>query len=184
MLTADKLEKIIELEDNLKAQYQSQLDAKSAEIEHCTKKCEDLQSTIATQLQTITDLSAKASVNQKLEQQNRELHNRSENMKEEVAAMKQRVKGLQNDLAEEREQVNELKKYDPVKMKKNLDENKKKLAEKTSATELLQKSLNQTRKEKAELEQKVKELEARVAELEPVVDSEAEMAEAEESEAA
>ena len=45
----------------------------------------ELQATVATQLQTITDLSAKASVNQKLEQQNRELHNRSENMKEEVA---------------------------------------------------------------------------------------------------
>jgi len=57
-----------------------------------------------------------------------------------------------------------------VKMKKNLDDNKKKLAEKTTAAELLQKSLNQTRKEKIELEGKVKELEARVAELEPVVE--------------
>jgi len=170
MLTADKLEKIIELEDNLKAQYQSKLDAKSTEAETALKKVADLQATIAMQLETITDLSSKASVNQKLEQQNRELHNRSENMKEEVAAMKQKVKGLQNDLAEEREQVNELKKYDPVKMKKNLDDNKKKLAEKTTAAELLQKSLNQTRKEKVELEGKVKELEARVAELEPVVE--------------
>jgi hypothetical protein len=37
-------------------------------------------------LETITDLSAKASVNQKAEQQNRELHNRSENMKDVVCA--------------------------------------------------------------------------------------------------
>jgi predicted nucleic acid-binding Zn-ribbon protein len=59
-----------------------------------------------------------ACINQKLEQQSRGLHNRSANMKEEIAGMKQRVKALQNDLAKEREQVNELKKHDPVKMKK------------------------------------------------------------------
>ena len=132
----------------------------------------DLQATIATQLQTITDLSGKASVSQKIEQQNRELHNRSENMKEEVGTLKQRIKGLQNDLAKEREQVNELKKYDPVKMKKNLDDNKKRLAEKTSAAEVLQKSLGKTKAENAELLKKVAELEARVAELEPVVEEE------------
>jgi len=170
MLTADQLEKIIELEGNLTAQYQSQLDAKSAEIEGALKKVAELYATIATQLETITDLSVKASVNQKLEQQNRELHNRSENMKEEVAGMKQRVKALQNDLAKERNQVNELKKYDPVKMKKNLDDNKKRLAEKTSAAEVLQKSLGKTKAENAELLKKVADLEARVAELEPVVD--------------
>ena len=84
MLTAEQLEKIIELETNLRAEYQSKLDTKSAEIESALKKVADLQATIATQLQTISDLSAKASVNQKLEQQNCELHNRSENMKEEV----------------------------------------------------------------------------------------------------
>ena len=38
------------------------------------------------------------------------------------------------------------------------------------ATDFLQKSLNQTRKEKIELEGKVKELEARVAELVPAVE--------------
>ena len=93
-------------------------------------------------------------------------------MKEEVAGMKQRVAALQTDLAKEREQVNELKKYDPVKMKKNLDDNKKLLAEKTSATEVLQKSLGNTKAENAELLKKVAELEARVAELEPVVEEE------------
>jgi len=170
MLTANKLEKIIELENNLRAEYQSKLDTKTADLERCQLERSQLQATIATQLQTITDLSGKASVNQKLEQQNRELHNRSENMKEEVAAMKQRVKALQNDLAKEREQVNELKKYDPVKMKKNLDDNKKRLAEKTSAAEVLQKSLNKTKAENAELLKKVGELEAKVAELEPVVE--------------
>ncbi len=172
MLTAEQLEKIIELETNLRAEYQSKLDTKSAEIESATKKVAELQATVATQLQTITELSAKASVNQKLEQQNRELHNRSENMKEEVGTLKLRIKGLQNDLAAERNQVNELKKYDPVKMKKSLDDNKKRLAEKTTAAEVLQKSLGKTKTENAELLKKVAELEARVAELEPVVEEE------------
>ncbi len=63
---------------------------------------------------------------------------------------------------------NELKKYDPVKMKRHLDDNKKRLAEKTSANEVLQKSLGKTKAENAELLKKVAELEARVAELEPV----------------
>ena len=93
--------------------------------------------------------------------------------------MKQRVKALQNDLAKEREQVNELKKYDPVKMKKNLDDNKKRLAEKTSAAEVLQKSLNKTKAENAELLKKVAELEARVKELEPVVEEEVQEEQAE-----
>ena len=66
--------------------------------------------------------------------------------------------------------LGQLKKYDPVKMKKNLDDNKKRLAEKTSANEVLQKSLGKTKAENAELLKKVAELEARVAELEPVVD--------------
>ena len=51
-----------------------------------------------------------------------------------------------------------------------LDDNKKRLAEKTSAAEVLQKSLAKTKAENAELLKKVAELEARVAELEPVVD--------------
>ena len=84
--------------------------------------------------------------------------------------LKQRVKTLQKDLADAREQVNELKKYDPVKMRKNLDDNKKKLAEKTTANEVLQKSLGKTKAENAELLKKVAELEAKVAELAPVVD--------------
>ena len=180
MLTANKLEKIMELEDNLKGQYQEKLDAKAAEIAELIREKDELQATIATQLETITDLSGKAGANQKVEQRNRELHNRCENLQEEIAAQKVRLKAQQKDLAAEREEVKELKKFDPAKMKKNLDANKKKLAEKTSANDLLQKNLNKTKAEKAELEQKVKELEAKLKELEPVEEEVAE----EESEAA
>ncbi len=83
-------------------------------------------------------------------------------MKEEVAVAKSRLKALQKDLAAERAELAELKKYDPQRLRKNLDSNKKKLAEKTTAADKLQKSLSQTKAEKAELELKVKELEAKL----------------------
>lgn len=180
MLTVNKLEKIIELEDNLRGEYQAKLDAKTAEVERLqtelNEQKEQLQATIDIQLATITDLSEKAGANQKLEQQNRELFNRSENMKEEVANLKKRAKELQKDLAAEREQVKALSQFDPARMKKNLDTSKKKLAEKTSSNDLLQKSLNKTKAEKAELQRKVQELESKVAELEPAEEAESEAA--------
>ena len=64
-------------------------------------------------------------------------------------------------------------------MRKNLDDNKKKLAEKTTANEVLQKSLGKAKAENAELLKKVAELEAKVAELAPVVEEAASEAESE-----
>jgi chromosome segregation ATPase len=121
------------------------------------------QGSIDQQLETIRDLTAKATANQRVEQLNRELTNRTEKLQEEVAALKKRVKSLQKDLIETRTDYKALKQLDPVRMKKNLDSNKKKLAEKTRANDLLQKSVNQTRAENAELQRKVEELEARLA---------------------
>ena len=57
-------------------------------------------------------------------------------------------------------------------MKKNLVASKKKLAEKTTANDLLQKSVNKYKNENAELQQKISELEAKLAELEPEETSE------------
>ena len=166
MLTAKRLEKMMELEDSLKSQYQVQLDEKSAEIEDCIKEKEEQQAVIAKQLEQIQALSTDVSANKKIEQRNRELHHRCENLQEEIATQKMRLKSLQKDLAEERSQVSALKQFDPAKMKKNLDANKKKLAEKTTANDLLQKSLKKTKSENAELQHKVTELEARLALLE------------------
>ena len=167
MLTAKNLERIMEHEDRLRTEYQTQLDAKNSEIEKAVKKHEDQKATIAKQLEQITTLSTEATANKRIEQLNRELHQRSENLQAEVATQKKRIKALQKDLAEERAQLKELKQFDPAKMKKNLDASKKKLAEKTAATDLLQKSLNKSKSDNADLEQKVKELEAKLAELEP-----------------
>jgi septal ring factor EnvC (AmiA/AmiB activator) len=167
MLTAKNLERMIALEDKLRAEYQVQLDAKSAEIESLIKEKEEQKAVIAKQLEQIKTLSVEATGNKKIAQQNRELHQRCENLQEDIATQKKRTKALQKDLAEERAEVKALKQFDPLRMKKNLDASKKKLAEKTTAADLLQKSLSKSRAEKAELERNVKELEGKLAELEP-----------------
>jgi len=183
-LTLNKLEKLIEVENKLRGEYQQQLDAKDATIAQLNSdkttlesKLIELENTIATQLATITDLSGKSGNNQALEQRNRELHNRSENMKEEVATVKSRIKALQKDLTAERTELAELKKYDPQRLRKNLDASKKKLAEKTTAADKLQKLLNQARTENTQLEQKVKELEAQLEALKPEDSAQEESAE-------
>ncbi len=170
-LTLNKLEKIVEMETQLREEYQKKLDDKDTIIKQFSDektvleaKIAELERTIATQLATITDFSGKSKSTQALEQRNRELHNRSENMKGEVATVKTRMKALQKDLARERNELATLKKYDPQRLRKNLDASKKKLADKTSAADKLQKSLNQVRMENKELEQKVKDLEGQLAE--------------------
>ena len=160
MLSTSNLEKLIELEASLRAEYQLQLDAKSAEIDAGIKKQEEQQTVIAKQLEQITSLSTEATANKRVEQQIRELESRSANLQEEVVTQKKRLKSLQNDLAEGRAEIKALKQFDSARMKKNLDANKKKLAEKTAANDLLQKSVNRHKSENVELKRKVKELEA------------------------
>jgi chromosome segregation ATPase len=171
-LALNKLEKLIGIETQLREEYQQQLDTKDTSINQLSQektaleaKMGELEKTITTQLTTITELSGKSQDVQALEQRNRELHNRSENMKEEVATVKSRLKTLQKDLAEERTELAELKKYDPQRLRKNLDTSKRKLVEKTEAAKKLQKSLSEARSEKAQLEQKVNGLEAQLEEV-------------------
>ena len=180
MLTARKLEQFLEIEDRLRGEFQLKLDARDAELAQCRKELaaqrEQMQATIDTQLATIAELSAKATVSQRTEQLNRELTNRSENLAEEAATLKKRTKDLQKDLSEAREQIKVLTQYDPERMRKNLDANKKKLAEQTSANDALQKSLARTRTENAGLQKKVKELEEKLAATEPAQPAEEETA--------
>ena len=170
-LTLNNLEKLMEMETQLRSEYQPKLDEKDAVISKQAQneaaleaRISELENTVATQLATITELSGKSKDVKALEQRNRELHNRSENMKDEIDAAKGRVKALQKDLAAERTELTELKKYDPQRLRKNLDASKKKLAEKTKTGDTLQKSLTQVRAENTQLEQKVKDLEAQLAE--------------------
>lgn len=92
MLTANKLEKIIELEDNPTGRYRKKPDAKIADL---VKEKDNRQVVIATRLATITDRSAKAGANQSVEQ-----HNRREHPLEEIATQQVRLKVQHKDLAE------------------------------------------------------------------------------------
>ncbi len=172
MLTASKLEKIIELEDSLRSQYQDQLDAKSAEIELGIKKQQEQQTVIEKQLAQLTAVAAEGTASKRTEQLNRELTHRCEKLEVEIVTQKKRIKGLQKDLAEDRAEIKVLKQYDAAAMKKNLDASKKKLAEKTAANEMLQKSSSKAKAENAKLQQKITELETRLAALEPEEDKE------------
>lgn len=165
MLTAKNLERVMELEEKLRSEYQSQLDAKSAEIEKSIVERDEQKAVIAKQLEQIKTLSAEATVNKRTEQLNRELNQRCENLQGDLATLKKRVKSLQKDLAGEREEIGKLKQFDPARMKKNLDANKKKLAEKTAAADLLQKSLNKSKADSADLQAKIKELETKLEQL-------------------
>lgn len=165
MLTAKNLERVMELEEKLRSEYQVQLDARTAELESCISEREKQQAVIAKQLEQIQSLSQEATSTKKIEQRNRELHARCENLQTDITSVKKRVKSLQKDLAAARAETNALKQFDPARMKKNLDASKKKLAEKSAANDLLQKSLKKTRSENAELQSKLKELEDKLAEL-------------------
>ena len=163
MLSVNKLEKVIELEEQLRTQYEDQLKEKNEQIEGFTAKQSELEATVAKQLETLSELSSKVAPNQRTEQLNRELTNRVEKLQEELADLKKKAKTLQKELAEERAENKTLKQYDPLRMKKNLDASKKKLAEKTRGNELLQKTSNKMRGENAELQRKVEELEGQLA---------------------
>ena len=172
MLTAKNLERMMELEAKLKAEYQTQIDAKSAELDSKSAEIEsaktakgEQKAVIAKQLEQIQTLTTEAGSHKKMEQRNRELHQRCENLQEDITKQKTRTKTLQKDLAEERTEIATLKQFDPAKMKKNLDASKEKAVEKATAADLLQKSLNKSKAEISELKNTVKELEAKLAEF-------------------
>ncbi|MGB5326415.1 MAG: hypothetical protein WBN40_13470 [Pseudomonadales bacterium] len=172
MLAVKNLERLMEIEADLKAQWEAKLAARDAEIEKVGQlkekleaKLEKQRNTLAEQQQKITELSAAASDTSRIEQLNRELDSRAARLQEEAAAQKKRIKTLQRELAAEREELKSLKQFDAQKLKKNLDANKKKLAENISANDLLQKSNNKLKKE-------VEEMRARLKTLESTVESE------------
>ena len=170
MLAVKNLERLIEIEEDLKSQYEAKLNAKSAELDKAAQDQKaqqetitQLQATIAEQQQNINQLSAPLADNKRIEQLNRELNSRVTKLQDELSAQKKRNKTLQRELATEREELKEFKQFDPKKMKKNLDNNKKKLAEQTAANDLLQKNYKKFKTENQELKQKVEELEAKLA---------------------
>jgi predicted RNase H-like nuclease (RuvC/YqgF family) len=64
----------------------------------------DLQATIDKQLETIQELTGKAGDTQKTEQRNRELHNRADNLRAEIAEKQKDNESLQKALKESRKE--------------------------------------------------------------------------------
>ena len=167
MSAVEKLEALINIKEELKAQYDEKLQTLEAKIKEHEARNNALQSTIDQQLAKISELSSASSTSKNLEQQNRELSNRAEKFQGELNNQKAKAKTIQKELNEARTEIKNLKQLDAEKLKKNLVATKKKLAEKTTANELLNKSLNKTKSENAELQRTINELKEELEALKP-----------------
>lgn len=167
MSAVKNLEALIKIESDLKSKYEVKLNAQLAAIEEGEKKQEELQQRIDKQHEKISELVTASSDTKRVEQVNRELKNRTDKLQEEIDVQKKRIKAMRKELTEERAEVKKLKQFDADKLKKNLVANKKKLAEKTAAADLLQKSLNKTRTENADYQREIEELKAKLEEFQP-----------------
>ncbi|WP_026244494.1 hypothetical protein [Dasania marina] len=174
MLAVKNLENLIKVENELKAQYEDKLSNQAAEIDKGLASISALEATIAKQQESLLELSSSVADKKRLEQSNRELSNRTSKQQDEIDEQKKRIKSLQKELADARADVKKLNQLDAEKLKKNLVANKKKLAEKTTSNDLLQKSINKTKSENNELVREVAELKAKLAELEPELQPEQE----------
>tara|TARA_R110000868_G_scaffold411777_1_gene710089 strand:+ start:27209 stop:27808 length:600 start_codon:yes stop_codon:yes gene_type:complete len=172
MLAVKNLENLIKVENELKAQYEDKLSNQAAEIDKGLASISALEATIAKQQESLIELSSSVADKKRLEQSNRELSNRTSKQQDEIDEQKKRIKSLQKELADARADVKKLNQLDAEKLKKNLVANKKKLAEKTTSNDLLQKSINKTKSENNELVREVAELKAKLAELEPEQEAE------------
>ncbi len=172
MSAVKNLEALIKIESDLKSKYDSKLNAQLATIEEGVKKQEELQQRIDKQHEKISELVTATSDTKRIEQLNRELNNRADKLQEEIDSQKKRIKAMRKELTEERTEVKKLKQFDADKLKKNLVANKKKLAEKSTAADLLQKSLNKTRTENTEYQREIEELKAELEKIQPAEEAE------------
>lgn len=174
MSAVEKLEALINIKEDLKSQYEGKLLALGAKIKEHEEKHKTLQATIDLQLEKITELSSTIGNIKQLEQTNRELSNRAEKFQGELNNQKAKAKLVLKELTEVKSEAKQLKQLDAEKLKKNLVATKKKLTEKTTANELLSKSLNKTKAENVEFQSKISELEEELKTLKPEVEANAE----------
>jgi len=177
--SAEQLEALINLESNLKAQYEKKITAERYKTEEQLEAKAKLQATIAQQAAEINQLKSGGTDIKRLEQENRELTNRSENIKNEFDALRAKNKAAQKELGNLKSEVKDLKQLDAKKLKKNLVETKKKLEEQRKANELLSKSNKEYKQESYEHQNTIAKLEAELEALKPAEEvEEKELAEA------
>lgn len=179
MASADQLEALIKLESDLKSQYEKKLTAERYKTEEQLEAKAKLQSTIAQQASEISALKAGGTDLKRLEQENRELKNRSENIKNEFDSMRSKAKAAAKEMVDLKAELKQLKQLDARKIKKNLVETKKKLEEQRTANDLLKKNTNKYKLENSEYMATIAKLEA---ELEALKGDSSEEAEAVEQE--
>jgi len=172
--SADQLEALIRLENDLKAQYEKKITAAKYKNDEYEKSQIKLQATIAKQAAQINLLKAGGSDLKRLEQENREVKNRAENIKHEFEAQRSKTKATLKELSELKAEVKELKQLDAKKLKKNLVETKKKLEEQRTANDLLTKSNKKYKQESFDHQNTIAKLEKELEELKPAETKEAE----------
>ena len=80
MSAAEKLQALISVKEELKAQYDGKIKALETRLSESEKKQATLQATIAQQIEKISELTSASSQSRNLEQLNRELTNRCEKL--------------------------------------------------------------------------------------------------------
>ena len=158
MSAANNLEALINLEQNLKSQYEEKLAVQTQKAKEYESNQAALKATIEKQLAQISELSSGRVEYKRLEQENRELNNRTGNLQKEIDTLRTKTKSTHKELIESRATIKTLKQLDAEKLKKNLVNNKNKLAEQRVANETLSKKVKELKIENNELTQANEEL--------------------------
>lgn len=178
MAAADQLEALIKLETDLKAQYENKITAERYKNEEHLETQSKLQATIAKQAAEITSLKSGGNDLKRIEQENRELKSRAENIKNEYDAQRAKAKTAQKELIGLKAEIKDLKQLDAKKLKKNLIETKKKLEEQRKANELLNKTNKKIKQESFDHQNRIAELEKELEALKPSTDTDTDTEEA------
>jgi hypothetical protein len=164
---ANNLEALINLEQNLKSQYEEKLTVETQRVKDLQGNQATLKATIEKQLVQITELSQTRVEFKRVEQENRELTNRKNNQQKEIDSLKAKAKTTQKDLIDTKATVKTLKQLDAGKIKKNLVATKSTLVEQRTANELLSKKNRELKIENSELKHNNEELQKELDELKP-----------------
>jgi len=170
----DKLEALMKLELDLKAQYEKKITAERYKVEEAMATQAKLQATVVEQATQISTLKASGTESKRLEQELRESNNRVEKLKNESEALRKKAKETSKELNELKSAIKALKQLDAEKLKKNLVGAKKKLEEQRTANTLLSKNIKNYKQENHEHLNTIAKLEAELEEFKPADDTEQE----------
>jgi len=168
----DKLEALMKLEQDLKAQWEKKIVAERYKVDEALATQAKLQATVVEQASQISTLKANGTESKRLEQEVRESNNRVEKLKNESEALRKKAKETGKELNELKNAIKVLKQLDAEKLKKNLVGTKKKLEEQRTANTLLSKNIKNYKQENHEHLNTIAKLEAELEEFKPADETE------------